>query len=81
MIAIEEFAETDSPPEGLRRTASLTRALSSMAGKDAVILKAIAAPSLDKFDELMVEARRQARRAGLKQADIRRVIAQARGHG
>jgi hypothetical protein len=71
MIAIEEFAETDSPPEGLRRTASLTRALSSMAGKDAVILKAIAASSLDKFDELMVEARRQARRAGLKQADIR----------
>jgi hypothetical protein len=26
MIAIEEFAETDSPSEGLRRTASLTRA-------------------------------------------------------
>jgi hypothetical protein len=75
MIAIEEFAETDSPPKGLRRTASLTRALSSMAGKDTVILKAIAASSLVKFDELMVEARRQARRAGLKQADIRRVIA------
>jgi AbrB family looped-hinge helix DNA binding protein len=70
-------------PEDIRKRLGLKAGsqLVVMAGKDAVILKAIAVLSLDKFDELMVEARRQARRAGLKQADIRRVIAQARGHG
>jgi hypothetical protein len=38
MIAIEEFAETDSPSEGLRRTASLTRAEEG-AAKEAAPLK------------------------------------------
>ncbi len=38
--------------------------------KDTVILKTITAPSLDEFDELIAEARRQARIAGLKQSDV-----------
>ena len=41
-----------------------------VAGKDAVILKAIAAPTMDEFDELLSEARRQARQAGLKGSDV-----------
>jgi AbrB family looped-hinge helix DNA binding protein len=49
-----------------------------VAGKDAVILKAIAAPTMDEFDELLTEARRQARRAGLKRADIAHAVAASR---
>lgn len=46
---------------------------------DVVILKAIAAPSMEAFDALIVEARRQARQAGLKRSDITDAIARARG--
>ena len=49
-----------------------------VAGKGAVILKAIAAPSMDEFDELLADARRQARRAGLKRSDIADAVAAAR---
>jgi AbrB family looped-hinge helix DNA binding protein len=46
---------------------------------DVVILKAIAAPSMEAFDALIAEARRQARQAGLKRSDITDAIARARG--
>lgn len=46
---------------------------------DVVILKAISPPSPDEFDDLIVKARREAKTAGLKQADIREAIAKARG--
>jgi AbrB family looped-hinge helix DNA binding protein len=46
---------------------------------DVVILKAISAPSLHEFDDLIVKARREAKAAGLKQADIQEAIAKARG--
>ena len=49
-----------------------------VAGKDAVILKTIAAPALDEFDELLTEARRQARRAGLKRSDVADALAAVR---
>ena len=49
-----------------------------VAGKDAVILKAIAAPTMDEFDELLADARRQARRAGLKRSDVADVLAATR---
>lgn len=49
-----------------------------VAGKDAVILKAIAAPTMDEFDELLADARRQARRAGLKRSDIADALAATR---
>ena len=45
---------------------------------DVVILKAITAPSLDDFDELITTARRQARRAGMKRADVARIVAETR---
>jgi AbrB family looped-hinge helix DNA binding protein len=47
--------------------------------EDALILKAIAEPSMDDFDKLISEARKQARKAGMKRADIAAAIADARG--
>ncbi|MBW1836200.1 MAG: hypothetical protein JRI99_04430 [Deltaproteobacteria bacterium] len=45
---------------------------------DTVILKAISPPSMEEFDELIAEARRQARKAGMKQSDISKAIQKAR---
>ena len=45
---------------------------------DVIILKTIAPPSMAEFDGLVAEARRQARKAGLKRADICDAIARAR---
>ena len=41
---------------------------------DVVILKTIAPPSIEEFDEIIQEARRQARAAGLKKSDIETAI-------
>ena len=46
--------------------------------KDTVILKAISPPSLEEFDELIMEARKQARKAGLKRSDIPAAIRKVR---
>lgn len=46
--------------------------------KDTVILKAVVPPSLDDLDDLMKEAQKQARRAGLKQSDISGAIDKVR---
>ena len=51
-----------------------------VAGKDAVILKTISPPSMDEFDELVQEARRQAHKAGIKQSDIKVAVTEVRGH-
>lgn len=48
---------------------------------DTVILKAISPPSMDEFDNLIAEARRQSRRAGMKRSDITSAIAKARERG
>lgn len=45
---------------------------------DAVILKSIASPSLGEFDSLVARARRQARRAGVRKADIARIVREVR---
>ena len=37
---------------------------------DVVILKKITAPSMSEFDEILKEARDQARRAGMKRSDV-----------
>lgn len=49
-----------------------------VASKDAVILKAIAAPTMDEFDELLKDARRQARRVGLRRSDVADALAATR---
>lgn len=47
--------------------------------KDTVILKAISPPSMKEFNELVKEARRQAKTVGLKRSDIAVAIAKSRG--
>ena len=47
--------------------------------KDVVILKAISPPSMEDFDGIIAEARRQARSSGMKRADIASAVAKARG--
>ena len=46
--------------------------------KDVVILKSISPPSLDEFDDLISEARKQARKAGMKRSDIAAALARVR---
>ncbi len=45
---------------------------------DVVILKTITPPSLNEFDRLISEARKQARRVGLKRSDIKSAIQKVR---
>ncbi len=49
-----------------------------VADNDAIILKEVEAPSMDKFEDLLNEARRQARKIGLKRSDIAAAIAETR---
>ena len=46
--------------------------------KDTLILKTITPPSLSEFDELIAEARKQARVAGMKRKDISAAINKVR---
>jgi AbrB family looped-hinge helix DNA binding protein len=46
--------------------------------RDVVILKAIQAPSMEEFDEVVSRARKAARRAGLKKSDVDKAIKDAR---
>lgn len=69
-------------PEDIRKRLNL-RAGSQFVvmGEDGVvILKAIEAPSMNDFNALITEARKQARQAGLKQSDIGKAIVKARAH-
>lgn len=47
--------------------------------KDVVILKNISPPELDEFGDLIVEARKKGRQAGIKRSDISNAILKARG--
>jgi AbrB family looped-hinge helix DNA binding protein len=47
--------------------------------KDVVILKTISPPSMEDFNEIIAEARRQAKRSGMKRADIAAAFAKVRG--
>jgi AbrB family looped-hinge helix DNA binding protein len=47
--------------------------------KDALVLKIITTPSMDQFDDLLADARRQAKRVGLKRKDISAAIKSVRG--
>ena len=49
-----------------------------VAGQGAIILKAIEPTSMKQFEELMADARRQARRVGLKRSDIAAAVTEAR---
>jgi AbrB family looped-hinge helix DNA binding protein len=45
---------------------------------DAVILKTITPPKLEEFQELLSQARTEAKRAGIKKADLKSAIAKVR---
>ncbi len=47
--------------------------------KDVVILKSISPPSLDEFGDLIAEARKKGKQAGIKKSDISDAILNARG--
>lgn len=47
--------------------------------RDVVILKAISAPSMKEFDNLIIRARQQARKSGLKRSDVDAAVAKVRG--
>jgi AbrB family looped-hinge helix DNA binding protein len=45
---------------------------------DAVILKVIAPPRLEEFEELLSQAHAEAKKAGIKKADLKAAIARVR---
>ena len=45
---------------------------------DTVVLRTVAAPDLEEFDELLAEARRAAKIAGLRRSDISAAIKRVR---
>ncbi len=68
-------------PENIRKQLKLkTGAQFVVVGeKDVVILKSISPPSLDEFDDLIAEARKKGKQAGIKKSDISDAISKARG--
>jgi len=46
--------------------------------KDVVILKRVTPPSMGDFDELVRQARRQARDAGMKRSDVQAAVQKVR---
>ena len=67
-------------PEDIRRQLGLkTGAQFIVVGKnDVVILKSIAQPSMAEFDQLISDARKQARKVGMKKSDITSAIQRVR---
>jgi len=47
--------------------------------RDVVILKAISSPSVKEFNDLIGQARQQARRSGLRKSDVEAAVARVRG--
>jgi len=47
--------------------------------RDVVILKTISAPSMKEFDDLIFQARQQARKSGLTRSDVDTAVAKVRG--
>lgn len=68
-------------PEGIRKQLRLKAGSQFVVvGKDdVVILKSITPPSMGGFDALIAAARKQARQAKMKKADIAAAVAKARG--
>lgn len=68
-------------PEGIRKRLSLKAGSQFVVvgDKDTVILKAITPPSMKQFGDLIAEARRQARTAGMKRSDVLTAIRNVRG--
>jgi AbrB family looped-hinge helix DNA binding protein len=68
-------------PEDIRNRLSLKPGTQFIVvgDKDTIIFKAITPPSMEDFDELIKEARKQAKGAGLKRSNISAAVSKARG--
>ena len=69
-------------PENIRKQLNLIEGTQFVVvgENDVVMLKVIEAPVISDFDDLIQQARVQAKSAGLKQPDISGAIKKARGH-
>ncbi len=47
--------------------------------RDVVILKVVSAPSMKEFDNLIAQARQQARKSGLKRSEVDAAVSKVRG--
>jgi len=67
-------------PESIRKRLDLKEGAQFLVvgEEDVVILKVVTPPDMDEFDDLIKQARRQAKEAGLKQGDITSAVAKAR---
>ena len=63
-------------PEEIRRRLGLKTGAQFvvMGDRDVVVLKAIHPPEMSQFDKLVGEARKAARRAGMKRSDIKKEV-------
>ena len=70
-------------PEEVRKRLGLTAGVQFIVvGEgDVVILKVVSPPSRSEFGDLVSKARRQARKAGIKKADVDAAIKKVRGGG
>ena len=68
-------------PENIRKQLNLKAGAQFVVvgEKDVVILKSIATPSIIEFGDLIAEARKKGRQAGIKKTDINNAILKARG--
>ena len=68
-------------PEAIRKNLNLKTGAQFIvvADKDVVILKSITPPSIKEFDELIAQARKNAKKEGLKRTDIIAAIKKIRG--
>lgn len=69
-------------PENIRKQLNLVEGTQFVVvGEDGVVmLKTIEAPKINDFDELVFQARAQAKKVNLKRSDISVAIKKARGH-
>ena len=66
-------------PEKVRNDLGLNEGDQFVVGQgDAVILKVITPPRLEEFHELLSQARAEAKKAGVKRADLKSAIARVR---
>lgn len=68
-------------PEEIRRRLGLKAGSQFVvvAKKDTVILATISPPSMTDFDQLIAQARKQARQAGIKRSDVLAAVRKVRG--
>ncbi|MCD4715695.1 MAG: AbrB/MazE/SpoVT family DNA-binding domain-containing protein [Desulfobacterales bacterium] len=68
-------------PENIRKQLNLKAGAQSVVvgEKDVVILKNIAPPNLDEFGDLIADARKKGKQAGIKKSDISDAVLVARG--